>query len=139
MSPTDLMIGNLVYGINRRNEVHLPNDYPLRIMQIEIFNCEAVLYDQNPAQVRDWFRIANSDISPIPITPEWLERAGFQAIIKNIGFGYVDYILSASFKITYSNADEVYSFSAGMSFKYIHQLQNLYFALTQKELEFKKK
>lgn len=69
---------------------------------------------------------------PIPLTKEILIKAGFEEY-ENIyelrigGCCFVFYI--------YSDAIEFYIEGIGVDVKYVHQLQNLYFALTGKELE----
>lgn len=69
---------------------------------------------------------------PIPITEQWLLRLGFiihqsppvKAFRKGLHFGFFD--------------DDCFYFQLGkgmdIEIKHIHQLQNLYFALTGKEL-----
>jgi hypothetical protein len=68
---------------------------------------------------------------PIPLTEEWFNKLGFED----------EYCISH--KDEYFNLTEVkdgYCFTAdlyhhtGIPIKYVHQLQNLYFALTGKEL-----
>ncbi len=78
---------------------------------------------------------------PIPITPELLERAGFEKTFKEWKPKELDDIIDFPVCLIqdedswgiYSNSDGDYL----CKIKYIHQLQNLYFALTQKELEIK--
>lgn len=80
------------------------------------------------------FHSCYSDLKPIPITEEWLLKFGFEQR---------DHLWSIDIdrynKINY-NSDQKLLFSGQLGFsiqhdiKYIHQLQNLYFALTQKEL-----
>ncbi len=65
----------------------------------------------------------NHSYKPIPLTEEWLERFNWNPP-KDIG---------VSFSLT---TDEIH-FVAGNYYKkieYVHQLQNLYFALTGEEL-----
>ena len=73
----------------------------------------------------------DGDLQPIPLTPEVLERCGFK---------------KEGLQCEYSNGktdihiyDDGYRFGQngypfGISIKYLHQLQNLYFALTGEEL-----
>lgn len=68
--------------------------------------------------------------SPIPITEEWLLKFGFE--LKNWGI-----------KVWYLKGFEIdHNFYLkgidwGVRFKYVHQLQNIYFALVGEELELK--
>lgn len=69
------------------------------------------------------------DLKPIPITKEWLIKFGFE----QHAIGY--YNLKGFF-ICYANTGlHEYKFrDFNVTIKYVHQLQNLYFALTQEEL-----
>lgn len=83
------------------------------------------------------------DIKPILLTEEWLIKFGFE--IKQTGsnnehWQYVECKLNPQFII--GNRKGYWSFTPIWNkdyepIKYVHQLQNLYFALTGKELEFK--
>jgi len=73
---------------------------------------------------------------PIPLTEEWLVKFGFVYDADSLTFDYeynhFVFYLERDFK-------DIETFSFDSSFtetkvKYVHQLQNLYFALTNKEL-----
>lgn len=79
------------------------------------------------------------ELSPIPITPEWLERGGFNQYVTPNGqmcFNLGEYRVylngEPSFHLMVSDG----YYPTLCKIKYVHQLQNLYFALTGKELEF---
>ena len=79
-------------------------------------------------------------IVPIPLTEDWLVRVGFyKGAIINIYLldVHVDRF-SGLIKIT-PKKDNKFEFNIGLinltSIKYIHQLQNLYYALTGQELQ----
>jgi len=79
------------------------------------------------------------DIHPIPLTEEWLEKYGFTQDERNKfewwdeeGGTSFDNCLTGPFR-TYTNGGHV------VLIEYVHQLQNLYFALTGTELEIKDK
>ena len=80
------------------------------------------------------------DYEPIPLTEEWLERFGF-SVRKSLGFEAYD--LDDTYTIYYNTTATPYGFelSFGVDFeieiKHVHQLQNLYFALTGEELTIK--
>tara|TARA_R110000803_G_scaffold490_8_gene1694 strand:+ start:357 stop:683 length:327 start_codon:yes stop_codon:yes gene_type:complete len=70
---------------------------------------------------------------PIPITEEWLLRLGADKSLYNhyLDFGYFD---------IYKLNDVWYVEKEGVTLcelKHVHQLQNLYFALTNEELKLK--
>jgi len=109
------------------------------------------------------FNKTNSEINnyyqPIPLTEEWLLKFGFEnwgygSLYSNENEKYTRYVLhnildgTSNFEIhfiesNYGNilhteyvisCDEDDRINWGVELKYIHQLQNLYFALTGEEL-----
>ena len=82
-------------------------------------------------KTKEWF--AGSIEKPIPLTEEWLIRLGFEKInhIHN-GVLYLHKLVKIAI---YPNGMIELRGAAGFSrIEYVHQLQNLYFALTQTEL-----
>lgn len=71
--------------------------------------------------------------NPIQLTEEWLIRFGFEKVNSDYILFKNDNLLmlSSSFRLL---ADDGYSMS--IKIKYVHQLQNLYFALTGEELKY---
>ena len=98
----------------------------------------------------DWDYCEMDEFNPIPITPEWLERAGFsKRLINNKFYEYFIDATPLNYKNDYvikwwdTDFDRKINFAPVLSgtvhafpCDYIHQLQNLYFALTGKELVF---
>jgi hypothetical protein len=78
-------------------------------------------------------RIDLEHIHPIPLTTEWLEKFGFKGTIgqSNPFCGYN----SVLFIDDNSNVEIYYCNTLLRVIQYVHQLQNLYFALLGKELE----
>jgi len=75
--------------------------------------------------------LPSSECFPIPLTPEILEKCGFDvqeydATLRKNGF-------TLSFEFNGEDAG-FYLESVGINLMHLHQLQNLYFALTQTEL-----
>ena len=142
MKATELRIGNLVYGINRRSEVHLPNETPLKVWQIEIFNCEVLPPDKNPAEAESYLKISNVDITGIPLTDKWLLKLGFTFKVEELGARFYERQVGIDF-ISFSK-DGHWNINSGKSYwymdrnfkspKYVHELQNLYFAMTGTDL-----
>lgn len=72
---------------------------------------------------------------PIPLTEEWLLKFGFEhKRTEKADNYYLDH-----FRITFTDKKNIYIvYANSLSFKYnkyyVHQLQNLYFALTGEEL-----
>lgn len=128
LSANELRCGNLIFG---------PLDEIMKIVLIDDTCCPPYLYahcinDKGHGQ---------NGFHPIPITEEWLLKFGFEKISENSSgkmFGYVindvfSSDLSFVFWKTTNQAGKF--FRHGLELKTVHQLQNLYFALTQKELE----
>ncbi len=69
------------------------------------------------------FAIEARELYPIPLTEEWLLKFGLMSIKTELGL--------------WNNGDAIYfnyGFEKSIQLKYVHQLQNLYFALTGEEL-----
>lgn len=86
---------------------------------------------------RDYAGTKNMMPNEIPLTEEWLVKFGFENVDtnENGGDNYwylsdMDFILDRSFQSLNMNT--------GIDLKYVHQLQNLCFALTGQELTIKK-
>ncbi len=76
----------------------------------------------------------HNQVKPIPLTEEWLLKFGFERSglynVKDEVYVYDEYGLTDTgfeYRFNYTQ----------IKLKYVHQLQNLYFALTGKELIFK--
>jgi hypothetical protein len=82
-----------------------------------------------------------NDYQPIPLTEEWLLKFGFEK--RDEKYYLLRYLIEEgisqffdngmSFRITTSNTESTHA----ASIKYVNQLQNLYFALTNTELTIK--
>ena len=77
----------------------------------------------NEAQVNEGL----TGLKPIPLTEEWLERFGCELIVFDITKGDIGF----DFWLTPKWSD----YSISVNLEHVHQLQNLYFALTQEELK----
>lgn len=99
---------------------------------------------------RDWYAIGEctmnfEDVSPILLTEEWLLKVGFetsgwlgrwQLQIENNGLIVCSDDFNEWWVYSGLGDSDSYGFQ-GAHLKYVHQLQNLYFALTNKELTIK--
>jgi hypothetical protein len=121
MTANELRIGNWIYN---------SKGGPSKINEIK----------RHPSGERDFAHIVTfqglgsfggyvEDFRPIPLTPEILEKCGWEEYA--IGYYRLD-----EFYIYYDNSGlNVYRFrDYPVTVKYLHQLQNLYFALTGTEL-----
>jgi hypothetical protein len=110
----------------------------------------AVWFVPDPSSFECAFSI--NQIKPIPLTEEWLVKFGFRKykngyiITPSMGldYGYViehyewrgDWALGILYydPVRDCDIDEVYNF-CGTGLKHVHQLQNIYHALTGEELQ----
>lgn len=142
MKANELRIGNLV-----TDEFY---DSFKSIIKVENVNNEGInLFIEDDG---NWSEVAYRWISPeyhleqlrpIPITEEWVLRFGFarksdriyaKIINETFDIGYdfgIEHTCVLSFRSTYSTAFR------RVKINYVHQLQNLYFALTGEELTIK--
>lgn len=89
--------------------------------------------------------------SPIPLTEDWLVKFGFsgnemiaEGLINGYSLKYIDYgefsnkfvIVQASegYYLAEDGDFELFVYPSSRPFRFLHQLQNLYFALTGQEL-----
>ena len=142
MKATELRIGNLV----------LSNGILLRVDTIEIDGCSGQLL--NPKQEPNF----NKGLEPIPLTEEWLVRFGFELSQSNKHIFSIDASIKEFTVLKYKNLSDIlpeykhlnhidfvisfptyYDDVNFYGFKYVNQIQNLYFALTGEELILKNK
>lgn len=91
-------------------------------------------------EIEGYFNFDSGTINPIPLTPEWLERCGFERIQSNVP----DLMRMPSFdgyrRLRWDyEGFSIETVGSGWIWylhhiKYLHQLQNLYFALTGSDL-----
>lgn len=125
MKANELRIGNYVYDVNEKVS---------RVEEISM--ADVSRYATLSSQCGFFYR---SEILPIPLTEEWFLKFSF---FNNDWFGY-EHIKHRDFEI-YNENEGVYRLSVnsneyviGKPIEFVHQLQNLCFALTGEELEIK--
>lgn len=98
-----------------------------------------LVYNDNVIEPVIWNSLGfeNTPYNPIPLTEEWMYIFGFYSDILNEGDEPV--YLSEKYPDFYIDFKTLQPIDGGFQIakfeiKYIHQLQNLYFALTNKEL-----
>ncbi len=138
MEKNDIRIGNYIYYEHTTHivsGVHGNKVYSWWVKDGEpVIEWEAK--DISGTQVENPYMDVISQYEPIPLTEEWLMKFGFDIKDKN----RLDWVKGA-FNLERSNEDdskfcfEVYSHYIPLD--YVHQLQNLYFALTGEELKLK--
>ena len=102
----------------------------------------------NGVVIPDWQHEDGFEINPIPITEKILEKCGFkiddkQAILKINDWIYIEAVIHSETEVGIAMMD-IKEFATGfhptrsiqyLPILYLHQLQNLYFALTGEEIE----
>jgi hypothetical protein len=77
------------------------------------------------------------DIEPVPLTEEWLLKCGY--VFTNIYQGFNQYRNGSVLELSITpNGFELFFNYKWIKIKYVHQLQNLYFLLTENELEYER-
>lgn len=117
MKPTDFRIGNLI-------------EYDGRIFEIDTIATEFPTLNTTEfgIGVVSW-----KSIKPIPLTEELLLKCGFEIskYFKKTFFSNCIYVYKQDSFFWYDTLND------SIEIKFLHQLQNLYFILTGKELEIK--
>jgi hypothetical protein len=132
---TELRIGNLV-GFYR------PEVTEMRIGSVQqIYINEDNIYRVIIPKFSSYIGLPLAGIKPITLTEEWLISFGFiKESNKNIVWDFTD---KKTGWFTISERDGFYKFCnirdlIGKQFKYVHELQNLYFSLTGNDLIYNK-
>jgi hypothetical protein len=103
---------------------------------------------ENTKEKADWNRALAGQLDRIPLTAEWLQRLGFDTqdyeidIIEWATEGRALDFAIDQIGVPPEKQPFIFSYDQGMGdrkveIKYVHQLQNLYFALTGEELTVK--
>lgn len=133
LNPSELRIGNIVWESS--SFTPSPDDFEEIVVGAINGIDKVVLDNQNNIYSYDY-------LYPIPLTPEWLGRFGFTKQGDGSFYIQVGNTLYLEFDndLSCSIIPETWSGSAVYTFadiSHLHQLQNLYFALTGEELTIK--
>ncbi len=71
-------IGSYVHILDRRGTIHVPMDRPVKILEISAFKVKFCDIMDIPVQVEKWGSCKITDLSPIPLTENWLTDFGFE-------------------------------------------------------------
>ena len=118
MKAQELRIGNYV-NLNGKDK------------QLGIGGLKEIAYEEFSPKHTNVFK-------PIPLTEEWLVKFGFERVALNDGVHYENdnmwiYLLSDCFDLELNTHNERFNLFRQYK-KHVHQLQNLFFALTGEEL-----
>jgi len=135
MKTTELRIGNKV--------LFKGNEKTINRIHKDVVSFEFYLEPtDNPNLPGDYIKVSIEKIEPILLTENWLSKCGFQKIIDENGREFFSLIikngdLSKPAIEIYNNRTVIWNNTHVKHVESIHQLQNLYFALTGDELVFK--
>ena len=133
MKATELRIGNWVLIPYQNAPIAIPA-HETKVQGITIFG--EVLTDNTPEH--EGLKTHFNHVSGIPINELWLEKLGFKSIgLQGQVFEYLidehnRFTIETDCKFFYPSLN--YDFCCLYQIKYVHQIQNLYHALTGKEL-----
>jgi len=131
MKTTELRIGNIV------------NAYKVGVCRVDGIESDILISTANDEY------IPINDVDGIPLTEQWLLDLGLEKCIGRYGVYYKHYTLEG-FRVWLLHDIYGWGYTVGRKdfetgdtywvkneVRYVHQLQNLFFALTQEELEVK--
>jgi hypothetical protein len=134
MKATELKIGNFLIELGNAPD---PLKRIFRITAIYGRDAERFVVEDDNGDI-----MSASFLQPIPLTEEWLLKFGIEKTSNSEQYGYYIELSDKSFICwawskdvsieNYKGDDIPYVYC-----EYVHQLQNLYFALTGNELEIK--
>lgn len=135
MKAADFRLGNYLQATGRGG-IKIPKPIDSHLMQVMMALAPA-------EQIHGEKVFLNFTWQPIPLTKEWVvDRFGFQQQAGEFDNCYDKGAISINcdggywFPIIYQSRD-IGVDTIGQEIKHVHQLQNLYFALTGEELEIK--
>lgn len=139
MKASELRIGNLINGIyyeyeNDGDSEEIEHTVVCKVVTLDVADmCEYPICVYSDEEIEHF-----SEFEPIPLTEEWLLKFGFKKVGANFELDFFVLWYSSyqncfvwRFMNIDSNADRP------ISLEYVHQLQNLYFALFGEELTLK--
>lgn len=138
MKVSELRIGNLINGIYY--DYNIDDDHREKETICEVVTLDSVGSCEYPIWVESESNIETfSDFEPIPLTEEWLLKFGFEKTpwyfnSYRLVIGNNDYAILIDLDGDCEVGDII-----TCKIQYVHQLQNLYFALTGEELTIKNK
>lgn len=105
----------------------------LRLGNLILFRGNLICLDTNYELFKSLVDISRDDkrYKPIPLTEEWLLKFGF---VKKNGYGLVFLFGNLFYSVETKEYFMFQYHDLRIKIKHVHQLQNIYFALTSEEL-----
>jgi len=138
MKASEIRIGNLIASSGNKEDIET---WVIgEVISISSLDSEFEQIEVETAESIEWF--FKDNYFGIPLTEEWLLKFGFTSIGKlHPTFKKGIYIIEEGIIGDKYNLRKVINKDESLfivKFQYVHQLQNLYFALTNTELEIRK-
>jgi hypothetical protein len=147
----DLRVGGLFNIINRNNPVHLPGKEVIQIITIGFSEVQYCFDYENPAMVpHDWFKASIRDLSPIRLSEDYLLKMHFKKEEeKKLARSHNDYSFCLHHKSLNGFKEDAYFMGVRYDdcgtdphtvhyftydIKYVHQLQSIFYDLTEVEV-----
>lgn len=130
MELTDLMVGDWVkvLPISHRVESHYDRIESIRKEYTGQVYIEGGYHDRDHKGIDDWFdwSVGLNDIAPIPLTPEILEKNGFEYDQYYHSWIYDEFTINYGHLIDEEEGDYLFIWVADTSMKltYVHELQH---------------
>ena len=107
------------------------------LLEDDIGNIIVIDEDSLPYIVTKWIKCHH----PIPLTEEWLLKFGFYLVeVFDTKIYFIKSLKQIEIRVYEDGGIDFGTENEWLTeLKYVHQLQNLYFALTGKELEYEKR
>jgi len=140
MKTSELRIGNLINGIyyeyeNDGDSEEIEHTVVCKVVTLDVADmCEYPIFVYSDEEIEHF-----SEFEGIDLTEEWLLKFGFNAKSVNHNFRIdsdIDFQISSGQRVIETNERSSFYLenNFGTKINYVHQLQNLYFALTGEEL-----
>jgi hypothetical protein len=129
MKASELRVGNLIHPCSTKNGITIPDrDLVWKVGSIDKFGKIGFIEPERPT-----IFLPIHECSPVMLAEEWLLKFGFEITTKGID-GFEMWFYSKNDVDIYVTSDGCFENELDLPIKYVHQLQNLYYALTGEEL-----
>lgn len=120
----------------KANDIRIGNIFKVRedAINTEHYPGDIIKWDLSDFSAIERGRLNYMDFDPIPLTPELLEKCGFELLVGDYDF---DTYSKNGIEVWEHDEGYCHSYAFGGDVDHLHQLQNLYFVLTGEELEIK--
>lgn len=137
MEAKEFRLGNLFYRVTRRNPVHFVNeDLAFKVIAISEFEIDYIDYDKSAAFTLGYNKVSILDVSPILLTEKWLYAFGFmkREFQDDFYIGKINKFAERDLKLFKNKSGKFCYENHLRKIEYVHDLQNLFFAINRKEL-----